>query len=56
MDNSLGWVQVIGTSSIVNAMKQDTYRDCRRVGKSSIRMQEMQKNIPSPENDKNAST
>ena len=38
VDNSLGWAQVIGTSSIANAMKQDTSRDCRRVGKSSIGM------------------
>ena len=49
VDYSLGWAQVFGTSSIVNAFKQDTSRDCRRVGKSSKGMQEIQKNIPSPE-------
>ena len=38
VDNSLGWAQVIGTSSIAKAMKQDTSRDCRRVGKSSMGM------------------
>ena len=36
--NSPGWAQVVGTSSIANAVKQDTSRDCRRVGKSSIGM------------------
>ena len=38
VDNSLGCAQVIGTSSIATAMKRDTSRDCRRVGKSSVGM------------------
>ena len=38
VDNSVGWAQVVGTSSIANAVKQDTSRDCRRVGRSSIGM------------------